>query len=56
MDVTIDTVNAEIQRQSSESSAAPAAPTPEQASTETEQPDLSFMTRRERLRARLSTF
>ncbi len=56
MDVTIDTVSAEIQRQPGESQVTPATPAPAQQLTETEESELSFMTRRERLRARLSTF
>jgi len=55
MDVTIDSVKAQLERPANEpAERAPAERAPD--TTKTEQHELSFPTRRERLRARLCTF
>jgi hypothetical protein len=56
MDVSIDTVSAQIQRETNDRPEPAGAPARQERPTETDQPELSFQTRRERLRARLSTF
>jgi hypothetical protein len=60
MDVSIDHVSAQIQREPEDGASARGMqrdqPRAEPHLTSTEQPELSFMTRRERIRARLHTF
>jgi len=58
MEVTIDQVTAQLAPAQAEAPSARAAAPQGKAQqlTKTEQPELSFMTRRERVRARLRTF
>lgn len=56
MDVTIDTVSAELQREATSSPEPPRELRPPRERSETEWPELAFGSRRERLRARLTTY